>query len=118
MILAYLTNGVDVNVVLSLLRMWHKRLHKEVPQVTLNVLDLLHLVCAGGDPISRLLPCCVKLQKTRLASSLDELIWLCNEFRARNKEEWVFGLSSVKDALDVVSVLKSDARKLGWWVVC
>lgn len=109
---SYLADRVDVDVVLSLLRMRHHGLNQEIPQRALDVLDLLHLVRPRGNPLPRLLPCRVELQQARLASPLDELIWLGDELGAWCKEERVGGLSLVKDALDVVAILEVDAGEL------
>ena len=70
----YLTHGVDVDVVLGLLRVRHEWLDEEIPQLALNVLDLLDLVRSRLNPFSRLCPCCVQLQQTGLSSPLDELV--------------------------------------------
>lgn len=113
----YLTNGVDVDVVLSLLWVRNKWLHEEIPQRTLDVLNLLHLVCTSCNPLLGLWPGSIELEKTRLASSLDQLIGLRNELCTRCEEEWVFGLCGVQDSLYIVSVCECDGCELCGWVV-
>lgn len=108
----HLTDGVDVDVVLSLLRVRNERLHEESPQVTLNVLNLLGLVCALSDPLLGLGPGSVQLEQTRLASPLDELVGLCDELGTGSEEEGESGLSSVKNALDVVAIGELDGGEL------
>ena len=60
--LSYVSDGVDVDVVLSLLRMRHERLDKELSQITGNVLDLLLLARSLLNPGSRLGPGLVQAQ--------------------------------------------------------
>ena len=117
-IATHLTDGVDVDVVLSLLGVGHERLNEESPQVTLNVLDLLELVCALCDPGLGLGPGSVQLEQTRLASPLDQLVGLCDELGTGSEEEGECGLSGVKDALDVVAILEGDGGELCGRVVC
>lgn len=112
-----LTDGVDVDVVLGLLGVGNERLNEESPQVTLNVLDLLNLVRARSNPLLRLLPGSVKLEQTRLASSLDKLIGLCDELGTGSEEERVGGLGGVEDALDVVALSEGDGGELRGRVV-
>jgi hypothetical protein len=90
----------------------HERLNEESPQVTLDVLDLLELVCALCNPRLGLGPGSVQLEQTRLASPLDELIGLCDELGTGSEKEGECGLGSVKDALDVVTILESDGGEL------
>jgi hypothetical protein len=90
----------------------HKRLNEESPQVTLDVLDLLELVCALCNPCLGIGPGSVQLEQTRLASPLDELIGLCDELSARCEKEGECGLGGVKNALNVVTILESDGGKL------
>lgn len=99
------------------MRVRHERLDEEIPQSALNVLDLLDLVCACCNPLLRLCPSSIELKKSGLASSLDQLIWLCDELGALLEEEWVFGLSSVQNTVDIVAIGKSYCGKFGWWVV-
>lgn len=108
----HLTDGVDVDVVLGLLGVGNERLDEESPQVSLNVLDLLDLVCARGNPLLRLLPGSVKLQEPRLASPLDELIGLRDELGTGGEEERIGGLGGIEDALDVVAVGEGDGSEL------
>ena len=92
--------------------MGHERLNEESPQVTLNVLDLLELVCALCNPGLGLGPGSVELEQTRLASPLDELIGLCDELGTGSEKEGECGLGGVKDALDVVTILEGDGSEL------
>ena len=108
----HLTDGVDVDVILGLLGVGHERLNEESPQVTLNVLNLLELVCALCNPGLGLGPGSVELEQTRLASPLDELIGLCDELGTGSEEEGECGLGGVKDALDVVTILEGDGSEL------
>ena len=113
----HLTDGVDVDVVLSLLGVGHERLDEESPQVALNVLNLLELVCALCNPRLGLGPGSVQLEQTRLASPLDELIGLCDELGTGSEKEGECGLGGVKDALDVVTILEGDGSELRGRVV-
>lgn len=110
--LAYLANGVDVDVVLSLLWVRHEWLHEEIPQRTLDVLNLLNFVCTSGNPLLGLWPCGIELEQPRLASTLDQLIGLRNEFCARCEEEWVFRLCGVQDSLYIIAVCECDGCEL------
>lgn len=92
--------------------MGNERLNEESPQVTLDVLDLLELVCALSNPLLRLGPGSVQLEEARLASPLDELIGLCDELGTGSEKEGECGLSGVEDALNVVAILEGDGGEL------
>lgn len=92
--------------------MGNERLHEESPQVTFNVLDLLDLVCALSDPLLGLRPGSVQLEQTGLASPLDKLVGLCDEFGTGSEKEGESGLSSVKNALNVVAIGELDGGEL------
>lgn len=77
----HVSDGIDINVVFSVLGVGHERLNKEVSKHANNSLDLLLLAGSLLDPSSCLRPALVEAQKAALASSLDQLIRLCNEFR-------------------------------------
>jgi len=78
--MAHLSDGVNVDVVLSICRMRYEGFHKEIPQVTSNSLDLLLLASSCLYPSSSFRPGLVKAKQTTLASSLDQLIWFGDEF--------------------------------------
>jgi hypothetical protein len=114
----YLSHRVDVDVVLSVLGVGHKRLDEELPQNTVDCLDLLLLACPRLDPLTSLGPGLVEGQQAALASPLDQLIWLCDELCSRDEQPGVCDLGLVEDALDVGIGSKVQRRKLGRGVVC
>lgn len=114
----YLSHRVDVDVVLGVLRVWHKRLDQERPQDALDGLDLLRLARPRLDPLARLGPCLVQGQQAALASPLDELVWLRHELRTGGQQPRVRGLGLVEHALDVCVGREVQRRKLGRRVVC
>ena len=116
--MAYLAGGVDVDVVLGLLRVRDEWLDEEVPQVALNMLDLLEPIRSLRNPLSRILPCRVELEKAGFTSPLDELIWFGDQLCSRSEQEWVGGLGTVKDALDIITLLKANGCEFGRRIVC
>lgn len=92
--------------------MGNERLNEESPEVALNVLNLLSLVRACGNPLLRLGPGSVKLEQTRLASPLDQLVGLCDKLGTGSEEERVGGLGGIEDALDVVALAEGDGGEL------
>ena len=113
----HLSHAVNVDIILRLLRMRHKRLHQKIPQHTLHMLHLLHLVRSCLNPFSRFRPSGIELQQAGLASPLDQLIWLCDEFGSLLEEEWVCGFCGVEDTRDVIAVFEVDCGEFGGWVV-
>lgn len=114
---AYLTDGVDVDVVLGLLRVGNKWLDEEVPQHALDVLDLDGLVGALGDPGLGVGPGGIELEQAGLASPLDELVGLCDKLGAGGEQEGIGGLGAVEDTVDVVALLEAEDGEFGGRVV-
>jgi hypothetical protein len=113
----YLTNGVDVDVVLGVLGVRHERLDQELSQDTIDSLDSLGLAGTLLNPSSGLSPGLVQGQKAALASSLDELIGLCDELGARLVQPGVLDLGLVKDILGRVLGAEVERAELGVRVV-
>lgn len=113
----HLTNGHDVDVVFCLLRMRHKRLNQELSQDTLYRLDLLRLASTSLNPGAGFRPGLVEGEQTALASSLDQLIGLCDELSTRRQQPRVGGLCLVEDALDVCILGEVQRGQLGRRVV-
>lgn len=116
----YITDGVDVDIVLGVLGVRNERLDKEVSQDTSSVLNLLFLASSLCNPGLGFGPRLVQRQKTTLASALDELIGLCDELGAVLEEPRVGDLGLVQDILNVGilgEVQRSQSRRrvvLGW----
>jgi len=111
-----LTDRIDVDIVLRILRMRNKGLHKEIGQVALNVLDL-KLTCKSGamgyllefasaflNPFSAFFPPFVETQKAALSSSLDQHVWFRNEFSAIFDPR-ACNLHTVENFFDVGSII-------------
>lgn len=96
----YISDGVDVDVVLGVLRVGNERLDEELSQNTADVLNLLRLAGALSDPGLGLGPGLVEGEQTALASSLDELIGLRDELGAGLEKPGVGDLGLVQDGLD------------------
>ena len=94
-----------------------KRLDEELPEDTLDVLDLLFLGGTLSNPRLCFRPGLVEGKKTALASPLDQLIWLGDELGAGNEEPWVGDLGLVEDVVDILVIGKVQRRKLGSRVV-
>ena len=114
---AYLANGVDVDVIFSLLGVGNKGLNEELPQKALDGLDLLLLAGTRSNPLSGLWPCLVQAQEATLASSLDQLVGLCDEPGALSEQPRVCVLSLLQDTLDGSVFGEVDGSKLGGWVM-
>lgn len=113
----YIANRVDVDVVLSVLRVRNERLNKEVSQDTSGVLNLLLLQGALSNPGAGLRPSFVEGEKTSLAAALDELIGLRNELGASLKEPREADLSLVQDSIDIVVIVEVQRCESGGRVV-
>lgn len=113
----YISHRVDVNVILRVGGVRHKWFDKELPEHTRNVLDLLFLSGSCCDPFSGFWPGLVQGQETSLASSLDQLIWLGNQFHAWCLEPGKCALDLVEDGIDVLIFWEVDRGELGWRVV-
>ena len=113
----YLTDGVDVDVVLGVLGVRHERLDQELSQDTIDSLDSLGLASTLLNPSSGLSPGLVQGQKAALASSLDELIGLCDELGARLVQPRVLDLGLVKDVLGGSTLGEVERAELGVRVV-
>lgn len=95
-----------------------KGLDEELSQDTLDVLDLLGLAGSGGDPLLGLGPGLVESEQTALASSLDQLVWLCNKLGTLDEQPRVGGLGLVENILDGLVCGEVQRGELGWRVVC
>ena len=95
-----------------------ERLDEELPKDTVDGLDLLVLSSLGGNPLLCLWPCLVQCEKTALASSLDELIWLCDKLAARDEQPRVLDFGLVKNILDVLVLWEVKRCESCWGVVC
>ena len=113
----YLTLGHDVDVVLGVLGVRHERLDQELSQDTIDSLDSLGLASTLLNPSSSLSPGLVQGQKTALASSLDELIGLCDKLGSRLEQPGVLDLGLVKDVLGGSICGEVEGAELGVRVV-
>lgn len=98
--MAYLSDGVDVDVVLGVLRVRHKGLDEEVPEDADDGLYLLLLARPLGYPCSGFGPGLVEGEQATLAAALDELVGLCDEAGSGSEQPRVGGLCLVEDGLD------------------
>jgi len=114
----YITDRVDVDVVFGVLWVRHKRLNEELSQNASSVLDLLLLSSSLSDPGLGFSPGLVQGQETTLASTLDELIGLCDEFGARLQKPRVGHLSLVQDILNVGILGESQRSQARGSIVC
>jgi hypothetical protein len=113
----YITDGVDVDIVLSFLRVRNKGLDKELSQDTSGVLNLLLLTGSLSNPGLGFSPRLVQSQETALASALDELIGLRDELGIRLEEPRVGDLGLVQNILDVGILGKVQRSQSGRRVV-
>ena len=79
----HISNRVDVDIILSVLGVGNERLDEELPQNTRDMLDLLNLPGALGNPGLGFRPALVQGQETALASPLDQLVRLRDELGIR-----------------------------------
>lgn len=86
--------------------MRHKWLDQELSQDTINGLDAYRLAGTLLDPLSGFRPCFVQSKETALASTLDQLIRLCDKLGTGLQQPWVVDLGLVEDVFDVVIVAK------------
>ena len=97
--------------------MRHEGLDQELSQDTINSLDSLGLAGTLLNPCSGLSPGLVQGQKAALASSLDELIGLCDKSGARLAQPGVLDLGLVKDILGRSTLGEVEGAELGVRVV-
>lgn len=97
--------------------MRHEGLNQELSQDTIDSLDSLGFAGTLLNPSSSLSPGLVQGQKTALASSLDELIGLCDKLGARLEQPGVLDLGLVKDVLGGSIRGKVEGAELGVRVV-
>lgn len=97
--------------------MRNKGLDEEVSEDTGGVLNLLLLASTLSDPGLGLGPGLVEGEKTALATTLDELIGLCDELGASLEEPRVGDLGLVEDVLDVGVLGESEVSESGGSVV-
>jgi len=79
----------------------HERLDQELPEDAFCVLNLLDLAGALSNPGPRLSPGLVKAKQAALATTLDQLIGLCDELGALVEEPRVGDLGLVEDIVHV-----------------
>ena len=94
-----------------------KWLNQKLPQHALDRLDLLRLPSASLNPLPGLRPGLVERQQAALATTLDQLIRLCNELGTRSEQPWVCGFGLVQHRRDVLSLWEVERRELGGRVV-
>lgn len=97
--------------------MRHERLNQELSEDTINSLDSLGLAGALLNPCSGLSPGLVQGQKAALASSLDELVGLCNKSGTRLVQPGVLDLSLIEDILGGSTLGEVERAELGVRVV-
>ena len=97
--------------------MRHERLDQELSQDTIDSLDSMGLASTLLNPSSSLSPGLVQGQKTALASSLDELIGLCDKLGTRLEQPGVLDLGLVKDVLGGSICGEVEGAELGVRVV-
>lgn len=98
--------------------MGDERLDQELPQHTIDRLDLDGLASPRLDPLAGIGPRLVQGQQAALASSLDQLIWLRDELGARGQQPRVGGLGLVEHALDVGVSGEVQRGELRRGIVC
>jgi hypothetical protein len=81
--------------------MWYERLNQKLAEDSNNCLDLLGFASPLSNPCFSFWPSLVQCKQTALASSLDELIWLCNKLGAWLEEPRVCVLGLVKNSRDL-----------------
>lgn len=97
--------------------MRHKGLDQELSQDTVNSLDSLLLAGTLLNPSSGLGPGLVQGQKTALASSLDELVGLCDKLGTGLEQPGVLDLGLVEDVLGRGIRGEVEGAQLGMGVV-
>jgi hypothetical protein len=112
-----LSHRVDVDVVLGVLGVRDERLNEEMSQDASGVLNLLLLQGTLSNPSTSLSPSLVKSQETSLATTLDELIGLCNELGTILEEPREAQLSLVENSVDIVIVVEVQRGESGRRVV-
>ena len=95
----YFTDGVDVNVVLGLLRVRDERFNEELAENASDGLNLDVLCGTSLNPLLSFLPGLVQSEKAGLSSPLDQLVWFGDKLGPGGQEPWVDDLSLVKDIL-------------------
>ena len=96
----YLSYGIDVDIILRIGGMWHKRLDQKLPQHSLDGLNLLLFSGLGLDPSSSFRPGLVKCKEATLAASLDQLIGFGHESSTRSEQPRISRLCLVEDGGD------------------
>ena len=81
--------------------MRHEWLDQERPEDTVDGLHPLDLASTCRDPLFGLRPGLVESEKTALASSLDQLVRLCDELCTALQQPRIGDLGLAQDALDV-----------------
>ena len=95
---------MNADVVFGILLVRNKRLDQEISQNAVDSLNPLSLLCSLGNPFPCHAPGLVKSQQAALASSLNQLVGLCNKLGTGGLEPWVFHLSLVQDGVDILVV--------------
>lgn len=97
--------------------MRNKWLNQELAEEALDVLNLLLLASAFCNPSTSFGPGLVEGEETALASTLDQLIWFCDEFGVFGEQPRVCGLGLVEDSIDVGVLREVERSELGGRVV-
>lgn len=113
----YLTDRVDVDVVLSFLRVRNEGLDKELTEDTSDGLNLNVLRGTSLNPFPGLGPSLVETEKTALTTALDQLVGFGDELGAGSQEPRVGNLSLVEDILHSKVVGEVDGGESGRRVV-
>ena len=116
-LVAHLTDGVDVNVVLRPLRMRHKRLDQKLPQHARDRLHLLRLARLLRHPGAGLGPGLVEGEQAALAAALDQLVGLGHELGPGGQQPGVGGLGLVEHGLRRLVLGEVERGELGGRVV-
>lgn len=91
---------MNVDVVLSFLRVGNERLNQELTENASDGLNLDVLSGASLNPFPSLSPGLVQSEETALATSLDQLVGLSNELSTGGQQPRVGHLGLVEDILD------------------
>jgi hypothetical protein len=117
-LIAYLTDGVDVNVVFSLLGVRNEGLNQELTEDTSDGLNLDILGGTCLNPLTGLSPGLVEGEQTALTPTLDQLIGLRNELGTGGEEPRESDLSLVEDILHSLVLREVQRGQTSRRVVC
>lgn len=115
---AYLTDGVNVDVVFGLLGVRHERLNQELAENTGDGLNLDILSGTSLNPVPGLSPGLVQGEQTALTPTLDQLIGFGDELGAGGQKPREGDLRLVEDILDGLVIGEVKGGEAGRRVVC